>query len=161
MLVLKFRKSINYKRKALFVAGRLDKDTEGLLLITNDGAFAHNMLAPKKHVDKTYFVKVLGKLSSLDTKMFEDGVVLEDGYKTMSAKLEILEEDDVSLCYLTIKEGKFHQVKRMFLSVGKKVLYLKRVKIGCLSLDENLKLGEVKKLYADDIKLIKASENKK
>ncbi|MCI6737152.1 MAG: rRNA pseudouridine synthase, partial [Intestinibacter sp.] len=125
-----------------FPVGRLDKDTEGLLVLTNDGQLAHRVLSPKKHVPKTYYAKVEGVVTEEDVKAFAEGVTLDDGYETMPAELEILKSDDISEIELTIHEGKFHQVQRMFESVGKKVVYLKRLSMGKLKLDEGLALGE-------------------
>ena len=129
------------KRKDLFPVGRLDKDTEGLLLITNDGALAHRLLSPKKHVDKCYFARICGKVTEEDVRSFEKGVNIgsqEQPEITMPGKLEIITSDDISKIRLTIQEGKFHQVKRMFQAVGKEVIYLKRLRMGTLILDENL-----------------------
>ena len=137
-----------------FPVGRLDKDTEGLLILTNDGQLSHRVLSPKKHIPKTYFARVDGKVKYEDIKAFEEGVVLDDGYKTMSSILKILKSDDISEIELTINEGKFHQVKRMFESVGKKVIYLKRISMGKLKLDENLKLGEYRELTEEEVKLL-------
>ena len=143
-----------FKYYNLFPAGRLDIDTEGFLLLTDDGVFAHNILSPKKHVSKTYYAFVDGKVEEKHVKMFEDGIVLEDGYKTLPAKLKILKSDEKSEIELTIYEGKFHQVKRMFEALGTRVTYLKRIAMGKLFLDETLKKGEIKKLTAEDIKKI-------
>lgn len=141
-----------YKYFDLFPAGRLDIDTEGFLLLTNDGVFAHNILSPKKHINKTYFAKICGKVLNEHIKLFEEGIVIDDGYKTLPSKLEILKSDDMeSEILLTICEGKFHQVKRMFEAIGTKVTYLKRTKMGNLHLDESLDFGEVKKLTKEDI----------
>ncbi|SEM70800.1 pseudouridine synthase [Paenibacillus sp. OV219] len=134
-----------------FPVGRLDKDTEGLLLLTNDGKLAHELLSPKKHVPKTYEALVHGDVDASDQDAFAQGVTLEDGYETMPAKLIIGEkesrEDGVySSITLTIHEGKFHQVKRMFESVGKKVVYLRRISMGPLLLDESLPLGAYRPL---------------
>ena len=137
-----------------FPVGRLDKDTEGLLVLTNDGQLAHRVLSPKKHVPKTYYAKIEGKVTEEDIKAFEEGVTLDDGYETMPAQLKILKSDDLSEIELTIHEGKFHQVKRMFESVGKKVVYLKRLSMGKLMLDENLGLGEYRELTDEEVKLI-------
>ncbi len=137
-----------------FPVGRLDKDTEGLLVLTNDGQLAHRVLSPKKHVPKTYYAKIEGKVTEEDIKAFEEGVTLDDGYETMPAQLKILKSDDLSEIELTIHEGKFHQVKRMFESVGKKVVYLKRLSMGKLMLDENLDLGEYRELTDEEVKLI-------
>lgn len=103
-----------------FPVGRLDKDTEGLLVLTNDGKLSHRVLSPKKHVPKTYYAKIDGVVTEEDVEAFLEGVVLDDGYKTMPSQLNILKSDDESEIELTIHEGKFHQVKRMFESVGKK-----------------------------------------
>ena len=137
-----------------FPVGRLDKDTEGLLVLTNDGQLAHRVLSPKKHVPKTYYAKIQGKVTQEDILAFEKGVVLDDGYETMPSQLKILKSDDMSEIELTIHEGKFHQVKRMFESVGKKVVYLKRLSMGKLKLDESLKLGEYRELTEEEVKLI-------
>lgn len=141
-----------YKYFDLFPAGRLDIDTEGFLLLTNDGNFAHNILSPKKHINKTYFAKIDGAVTSDHIKLFQEGITLLDGYKTLPAHLEILECDgEKSEISLTICEGKFHQVKRMFEAIGTKVTYLKRTAMGNLELDESLKYGEVKKLTKEEI----------
>lgn len=137
-----------------FPVGRLDKDTEGLLVLTNDGQLTHRVLAPKSHVPKTYYAKIDGKVTEEDIVAFKNGVTLDDGYKTMPAELSILESDDFSEIELTIHEGKFHQVKRMFESVGKKVVYLKRLSMGKLKLDESLDLGEYRELTEEEIRLI-------
>ena len=137
-----------------FPVGRLDKDTEGLLVLTNDGQLAHRVLSPKKHVPKTYYAKIEGRVTEEDIKAFEAGVTLDDGYETMPAQLKILESGEQSEIELTIHEGKFHQVKRMFESVGKKVVYLKRLSMGKLILDENLSLGEYRELTDEEVKLI-------
>lgn len=139
----------------LFPAGRLDIDTEGLLLLTNDGQLAHNILSPKKHIPKTYFAKISGKVTESDVLAFSEGVIIDGDIKTKPAILEILSADEVSTINLTITEGKFHQVKRMFEAVGKSVTYLKRIKMNKLSLDENLALGETRELTENEIKLIK------
>ena len=137
-----------------FPVGRLDKDTEGLLVLTNDGQLAHRVLSPKKHVPKTYYAKIQGKVTEEDILAFEKGVILDDGYETMPAQLKIIESGEQSEIELTIHEGKFHQVKRMFESVGKKVVYLKRLSMGKLMLDENLGLGEYRELTDEEVKLI-------
>lgn len=142
------------KRKDLFPVGRLDKDTEGLLLITNDGELAHRLLSPKKHVDKVYYAKVEGIVTEEDQKKFAEGVSLGEGETAKPAKLEILVSDEISEIRLTIQEGKFHQVKRMFESVGKKVVYLKRLSMGTLVLDETLALGEYRKLTEEELKAL-------
>lgn len=145
---------------SLFPVGRLDKDTEGLLLLTNDGLTAHRLLSPKRQVPKLYYAEVDGILGESDVKQFEQGVVLDDGYKTLPAKLHILDHElgrgsGVSKAKITIVEGKYHQVKRMFASVGKKVLYLKREAMGGLQLDPALKPGQYRELTEEEIMLIK------
>ena len=142
------------KRKDLFPVGRLDKDTEGLLLITNDGELAHRLLAPKKHVDKVYYAKIEGVVTEEDKQAFAEGVSLGGGEMAKPAELEILVSDEISEIRLTIQEGKFHQVKRMFESVDKKVIYLKRLSMGSLVLDESLGLGEYRKLTEEEIKAL-------
>ena len=137
-----------------FPVGRLDKDTEGLLVLTNDGQLAHRVLSPKKHVPKTYYAKIEGIVTEEDIKAFAKGVTLDDGYETMPAELIILKSDEISEIELTIHEGKFHQVKRMFESVDKKVIYLKRLSMGKLQLDKNLALGEYRELTDEEIKMI-------
>ena len=134
------------KRKDLFPVGRLDKDTEGLLLITNDGELAHRLLSPKKHVDKVYYAKIAGKVTEEDKKVFAEGVDIGEDKLTLPAKLHILKSGEESEITLTIREGKFHQVKRMFEAVGKKVIYLKRLSMGPLQLDETLMPGEYREL---------------
>ena len=130
---------LDINTNGLFPVGRLDKDSEGLLLISNDGKLAHNLLSPKKHVDKVYYIKFTGTLD-LDVKeKFNEGVVLEDGYKCLPASIELISEDEA---YVTVKEGKFHQVKRMIKMCNGEVTYLKRVKFGPLDLDESLNEGE-------------------
>lgn len=149
-----------YKCFDLFPAGRLDIDTEGLVLMTNDGQLSHEILSPKKHVTKQYFAHVLGVVNDSDIEAFRTGVILDDGYKTLPALLEIIKSDEISEIKLSIVEGKFHQVKRMFEAVDKKVIYLKRLSMGRLCLDETLGLGECKELGEDDISLLKASVQK-
>jgi 16S rRNA pseudouridine516 synthase len=138
-----------------FPVGRLDKDTEGLLLITNDGALAHQLLSPKKHVPKTYFAVIDGEVSEKDIDAFHEGVTLDDGYHTRPGLLKILKSGLRSDIELTITEGKFHQVKRMFEAVGKRVVYLKRMSMGPLVLDESLKLGEYRELSVEELEKLK------
>ena len=140
--------------KGLFPAGRLDRDTEGFLLLTNDGQLAHQLLSPKKHVPKTYFARIDGEVTPDDIETFKLGVTLEDGYETKPADLVILMSGQESEIRLTITEGKFHQVKRMFEAVGKKVVFLKRVSMGRLQLDSSLNLGEYRELTENEIHLI-------
>lgn len=138
-----------------FPVGRLDKDTEGLLLITNDGQLAHRLLSPKKHVPKTYFAVIEGEVTEEDIKAFSKGVTLDDGYETKPGELTILKSGIRSDIELTITEGKFHQVKRMFQAVGKRVVYLKRISMGPLPLDETLELGEYRELTDEEVELLK------
>lgn len=138
-----------------FPVGRLDKDTEGLLLITNDGQLAHRLLSPKKHVPKTYFAVIDQEVTQEDIKAFAEGVTLDDGYETKPGELKILKSGIRSDIELTITEGKFHQVKRMFEAVGKKVVYLKRISMGPLPLDETLELGEYRELTDEEIELLR------
>ena len=147
-----------YRHYDVFPVGRLDRDTEGLLILTNDGQLAHDLLSPKKHVPKTYFAEIEGKVNREDGAAFEEGVVLDDGYKTLPAILEILESGEMSKIKLTIVEGKFHQVKRMFNAVGKSVKYLRRIKMGSIDIDSSLELGECRELTADEIERLKNRE---
>ncbi len=145
---------IQSKRNDLFPVGRLDKDTEGLLLITNDGQLAHKILSPKNHIDKTYYVKVKGQLDENITTLFLKGLQVDDDFCALPAKLDILcydKETDSTTAYITIQEGKFHQIKRMFATVDSEVLYLKRVSMGSLKLDTNLKLGGYRPLTQSEI----------
>lgn len=142
------------QRKDLFPVGRLDKDTEGLLLITNDGLLAHQLLSPKKHVKKTYFVRVENPVSPEDIKILEEGVDIGEEKRTLPAEISCLSPEKNSLC-LTIKEGKFRQIKRMFQAVDNKVLYLKRLSMGSLTLDETLAPGEYRPLTKEEIKRLK------
>ena len=140
------------KRRDLFPVGRLDKDTEGLLLITNDGELAHRLLSPKKHVDKVYYVKVQGIVDEADQEIFAEGMSIGNGETALPSKLEILYSGEISEIRVTIQEGKFHQVKRMFHAVGKEVIYLKRLSMGTLLLDETLKSGEYRALTNEELK---------
>ncbi|WP_150266721.1 pseudouridine synthase [Paenibacillus tepidiphilus] len=141
-----------------FPVGRLDKDTVGLLLLTNDGQLAHELLSPRKHVPKTYEATVEGEVDADDVAAFAAGVELDDGYVTQPAELTILSRErgskTISYISLTITEGKFHQVKRMFQAVGKKVVFLKRVSMGTLQLDESLPLGACRELTEEELKLL-------
>lgn len=141
-------------RKDLFPVGRLDIDTEGLLLITNDGDLAHRLLSPKRHVDKTYYVELDSKIPANAKEEMLEGITLEEEFKTMPATLELLSE---TTCYLTIREGKFHQVKRMFEYFGCTVTYLKRISMGPLTLDETLKVGEYRLLTKEELLQLKSS----
>lgn len=139
------------KRKDLFPVGRLDKDTEGLLLITNDGDMAHRLLAPKKHVDKVYYAKVAGIVTQEDVEIFKKGMEIGKGEVAKPSILKIIYSGEVSEIELTIQEGKFHQVKRMFHSVGKEVLYLKRISMGSLKLDSTLPKGAYRMLTREEV----------
>ena len=136
------------KRVGLFPAGRLDKDTEGLLLLTNDGPLAHRLLAPRRHVDKTYFVRVEGVLDQADTEAFSRGMTLGDGLVCLPAGLELLPEPDTAI--VTLREGKYHQIKRMLACRGKPVCYLKRLTMGPLSLDPDLERGMWRPLTGEE-----------
>lgn len=141
-----------------FPVGRLDIDTEGLLLLTNDGALAHELLSPKKHVNKVYQAEIQGVVTEKDVAAFLKGVTLDDGYSCQPAELVIIENDEIkgtSKIEVTIQEGKFHQVKRMFESVDKEVTYLKRISMGPLYLDEDLPLGEYRILTEDELNKLK------
>lgn len=140
-------------RKDLFPVGRLDKDTVGLLLVTNDGELAHRLLSPKCHVPKTYFARLDRELEKEDVTCFSKGLKISEDFKALPARLEIL--DDGYSALVTVFEGKFHQVKRMFEAVGKNVIYLKRISIGGLKLDENLDEGKYRPLTADETKKLK------
>ena len=136
------------QKRGLSPVGRLDKDTEGLLLLTNDGELTHRLLSPKYHVDKVYYARVDGVLTKEDTTAFAAGITLGDGLKCLPAGLECLSDNE---CLVTLHEGKFHQVKRMLASRGKPVVYLKRLRMGSLELDKMLKKGEYRPLTAEEI----------
>ncbi|MCD8327952.1 MAG: rRNA pseudouridine synthase [Ruminococcus sp.] len=127
-------------REGLFPAGRLDKDTEGLVLITDDGELSHKMLSPKNHVDKKYYVELERDIREDTARLFEEGITIDGNEKCLPAKLERI-DGEARKCYLILNEGKYHQVKRMFGAVGNKVTYLKRISIGKIFLDENLPVG--------------------
>ncbi len=141
-----------------FPVGRLDKDTEGFLILTNDGKLSHELMSPKKHVDKTYEATIKGEVTEEDVEKFKEGVELDDGYVTKPGHLVILESGPISRIQLTITEGKFHQVKRMFLAVDKKVLELKRISIGQLELDPSLRLGEYREMTEEEIEIVRNSK---
>lgn len=141
------------KRLKLFPVGRLDKDTTGFLILTNDGEFCHEVTSPKKHISKLYEFYCSGSLDMGDIEAFEKGVELKDGSKCLPSLLEI-DKGDPSHGYLTICEGQYHQVKRMLASRGKPVRALKRIAMGELKLDSNLAPGEFKELTENDLKLI-------
>lgn len=145
--------------KGLFPAGRLDKDTEGLLLITNDGALAHDLLSPRKHVEKTYFARVKGPMTEAVAEAFDRGLDIGEKRPTLPAKLIIVESGaEVSQVTVTIREGKFHQIKRMFEKVGSEVLYLKRISFGSLTLDETLAPGTFRLLTEEEIRQLQAGD---
>ncbi|EKQ51823.1 MULTISPECIES: pseudouridine synthase [unclassified Clostridium] len=140
-----------------FPVGRLDKDTVGLLLLTNDGELNHRLISPKWHVDKVYYAEINKKVDENDIEAFKNGITLDDGYKCLEAKLEILSSsDEGSEVKVTIQEGKYHQVKRMFEAVGKKVMYLKREEFGGLLLDPDLEEGEYRELTNEELSLLKS-----
>lgn len=143
------------KHYDLHPVGRLDKDTVGLLLLTNDGDLTHQLLSPKKKVPKKYFAHIEGIVTNEDVEIFSKGVTLEDGYETKPGELTVLESGDQSTIELVITEGKFHQVKRMFEAVGKKVVYLKRLEMGSLKLDETLREGDYRELTVEELHQLK------
>lgn len=135
-----------------FPVGRLDKDTVGLLLLTNDGELNHRLISPKHHVDKVYYAEINKQVDEKDIAAFEKGVVLDDDYRCLPAKLEIIESNENGASvYVTIVEGKYHQVKRMFIARDKEVVYLKRVKFGGLDLDESLPEGQYRELTEEEV----------
>ena len=140
-----------YDTYNIFPVGRLDIDTEGLLLLTNDGKLSHNLLSPKKHVEKEYFVKLKENINDIDINKVENNIELEDGYICKKAKIKRLSKNELNI---SITEGKFHQVKRMFKAVGNEVIFLKRVRIANILLDKNLKSGEYRELTEDELKAL-------
>lgn len=143
------------KRKNLFPAGRLDKDTTGFSLITDDGDFAHRILSPARHVDKTYIATVSEKIDFENAKKaFAEGVVLGDGTVLLSAHLELIEDSENQVFKVVIKEGKYHQIKRMFASLGTSVIELKRIAIGGLILDSSLQEGEARLITKEELNLV-------
>ena len=142
-------------QEELFPVGRLDKDTEGLLLLTNDGQLAHSLLSPKKHVDKTYYALIRGYVSSAEVEKFKEGLDIGERKLTMPADLCVLKAGEISEIQVTICEGKFHQVKRMFQAVDKEVIYLKRISMGRLHLDKTLQPGEYRPLSEWEIQMLK------
>ena len=143
------------RKIGVFPVGRLDKDTEGLLLLTDDGELAHALLSPKKHVDKVYYARVTGQLVPEDCAAFAAGMTLGDGLECMPAGLEILSAGEESECLVTLREGKFHQVKRMLAARGKPVAYLKRLSMGALRLDETLAPGAFRLLTPEEEGLLR------
>ena len=148
-----------YFKKGVFPVGRLDIDTHGLLLLTNDGELAHRLLSPKKHVTKIYQARVVGVMTAEDVTAFENGIVLSDGTECMPARLDILSTtQDESVVQIHLKEGKFHQVKRMVKSCGKIVVDLQRLTMGPLKLDESLALGESRPLIEEELESLMIHE---
>lgn len=145
------------RRRGLFPVGRLDKDTTGLLLLTDDGPLGHALLAPKKHVDKVYLARVEGRVEQSDVDALAAGMVLGDGLRCLPAGLEPL--GDGSECLVTLREGKYHQVKRMLAALGKPVLTLKRLSMGALALDPALKPGEWRALTREELSALKREES--
>lgn len=141
-------------RSDLFPAGRLDKDTTGFVLLTNDGDFAHRILAPGSHIKKHYEVQIDGRLTQEEETYIRNGTVLADGYECMPCGLTLLADEDWPKYEIVLQEGKYHQIKRMFGTVQKGVVELKRTKMGALSLDENLKEGECRKIVHKELELI-------
>lgn len=139
-------------KREVFPVGRLDKDTEGLLLLTDDGELAHRLLSPKKHVDKVYYARLDGVVPEDAAKHFAEGIQVGQDYKALPAKLDVLSvQDGISEVHITLREGKFHQVKRMCHEIGCEVLYLKRISMGSLVLDETLQPGECRKLTVEEV----------
>ena len=145
------------RRRDLFPVGRLDRDTEGLLLITNDGDLCHRLLTPSRHVDKVYYARISGKVTGEDVRGFASGLQVDVDFRAMPAQLRILRSDSVSEVEIVIREGKFHQIKRMFRAVGKEVLYLKRLSMGSLTLDPALEAGAWRRLTADELAELRKS----
>ena len=142
------------RKKDVFPVGRLDIDTEGLLLLTNDGQLTHQLLSPKKQIPKVYYAKVEGLVTQEDAQKLEEGVTLSDGYECMPAHMKIIKTDDISEIELTINEGKFHQVKRMMEAIGKGVIYLKRIGMGNLKLPDDIPLGGYRAITKQEKDLI-------
>ena len=165
------------RRKDLFPVGRLDKDTVGLLILTNDGQLSHRLLSPKKHIDKEYYARIAGKITEKEIAAFKKGIYIEENFTALPAELELISyrqeavesdfaclkksgapqtglQDGVSEIRVTVREGKFHQIKKMFHACGKEVIYLKRIRMGHLTLDENLKEGEYRRLEEKELSLL-------
>jgi len=138
-------------RPGLFPAGRLDKDTTGFVLLTDDGDFAHRILSPKNHVEKTYHARLDGKIAQEDIERFAQGVTLKDGFVCLPARMRVLEDTEQPLVEIVICEGKYHQIKRMAGAIGRKVLSLKRVKMGNVELDPDLPEGACKAMLHKDV----------
>lgn len=146
------------KNRAVFPVGRLDKDTEGLLLLTDDGKFTHDLLSPKKHVPKTYLVHCVGPITDSQINHLETGVMIDEGYTTKEAQVQMQKQGSEAELLLTIYEGKFHQVKRMLQKVGSEVTFLKRLSMGQLTLDEALPIGEYRQLSEAEVQSLFAKK---
>ncbi len=145
-----------YKAFDLFPVGRLDKDTVGFLFLTNDGDLNHKLISPKNHVNKVYYAEINKPVDNRDVERFNKGIEIDDGYKCMPGELEIIKStEDGSEVLVTIQEGKFHQVKRMFEALDKSVVYLKRIKFGPMELDETLEEGEYRELTEEELDILK------
>lgn len=144
------------RRMGLFPVGRLDKDTSGLLLLTDDGDFAHRVISPKFCVEKMYYARVEGELGQKDAEAFAHGLTLRDGTRCLPAKLELLSRDE---CHVTVREGKYHQVRRMLASRGAPVLELRRLTVGGLALDENSAAGKIRELDENDLCIVFKNKN--
>lgn len=147
------------RRQGLFPVGRLDRDTEGLLLLTNEGGLAHDLLSPRRHVDKVYYARVAGRLTEADRDAFAAGLTLPGGLVCLPAGLEILSAGAESEAHVTLREGKFHQVKRMLAHLGKPVLYLERVRMGSLALDRRLPRGGFRFLTENELEKLRRFDN--
>lgn len=142
-------------RRGLFPVGRLDKDTEGLLILTDDGPLAHRLLSPKKHVEKTYYARVEGSMGQEDVEAFAAGMDIGDEKPALPARLQLCgEKDGISEVLVTVSEGRYHQVKRMVAARGCRVAYLKRLSMGPLSLDEQLAPGQYRELTKEEMRLL-------
>lgn len=145
-----------YKQRDIFPVGRLDKDTTGLLILTNNGDFSHNTLSPKKHIDKTYYFECEGILDPTAVDKIKNGIIIDKNYKCKPALLNILKyKDNVTYGEIVISEGKFHQVKKMIACVGGKITRLKRIKFGEITLDEKLKEGEYRPLNNKEMEFVR------
>ncbi|HAQ1722334.1 TPA: pseudouridine synthase, partial [Enterococcus faecium] len=145
-------------REDLFPVCRLDKDTEGLLILTNDGVFAHQLLSPKKHVEKEYLAEVSGIMTEEDIRLFAEGLIIDGDEQTLPAKLQIDQVDqetETSIIRLILHEGKFHQVKRMVKAVGKEVLYLKRIRMGKFWLPKDLNKGQYRPMTKEELEQVR------
>ncbi|TGK78689.1 rRNA pseudouridine synthase [Leptospira montravelensis] len=147
--------SERHRNMNLFPVGRLDKETEGLLLFTTDGTLAHYYTSPKHFVEKEYYVEISAPVSDHDITAFEKGIELDDGYKTLPARLAIPDPSRLHIATVWLKEGKYRQIRRMFQSLGKEVIYLKRIKMGNLKLDPSIPLGSYRELTVEEESILK------